>query len=143
VKKQNASTVDIEKLMPDKRFKIENLKQLPSQNCPCGLAKRAFTEDPEKTATIHLVEISQDARAHYHKRTTEIYYILEGSGQIELDGELFNVEPHMTVMIKPGCRHRAVGKMKILNIPVPAFDPNDEFFDTETDLTEISKCQSE
>jgi hypothetical protein len=32
-------------------------------------------------------------------------------------------------MIKPGCRHRAIGKLKILNIPIPAFDPDDEFFD--------------
>ena len=136
-------SVNIEKLMPEKRFKIENLKQLPGQNCPCGVAKRAFTAEPEKTATIHLVEISQETRVHYHKRTTEIYYILEGSGQIELDAELFNVEPGMTVMIKPECRHRAVGKMKILNIPVPAFDPNDEFFDTETNLAAIPKHRSD
>jgi len=26
-------------------------------------------------------------------------------------------------------RHRAVGKMKIVNIPIPAFDPDDEWFD--------------
>ena len=117
--------------MPDKRFKIENFTKLPSQSCPCDSAKRAFTSEPEKTATIHLVEISQNSRVHYHKRTTEIYYILEGSGQIELDTELFNVEPGMTVLIKPGCRHRAIGKLKILNIPVPAFDSNDEFFDSD------------
>ncbi len=27
------------------------------------------------------------------------------------------------------CRHRAIGKMKIVNIPIPAFDPHDEWFD--------------
>jgi hypothetical protein len=32
-------------------------------------------------------------------------------------------------MIKPGCRHRAVGRFTILNIPIPAFDPADEHFD--------------
>jgi len=26
-------------------------------------------------------------------------------------------------------RHRAIGKMKIVNIPIPAFDPHDEWFD--------------
>jgi hypothetical protein len=50
-----------------------------------------------------------------------------------LDAQIFDVEPGMTVMIKPGCRHRAIGKMKILNIPVPAFDPTDEFFDNDPD----------
>jgi len=32
-------------------------------------------------------------------------------------------------MIKPGCRHRAVGKMQIVNFAVPSFDPEDEWFD--------------
>jgi len=32
-------------------------------------------------------------------------------------------------MIRPGCRHRAVGKLTMLIVPIPAFDPNDEWFD--------------
>lgn len=60
---------------------------------------------------------------------TEIYVILEGAGEMELDGEIFPVKPMTSIFIKPGCRHRAIGKLKILNIPIPAFDPNDEWFD--------------
>ena len=60
---------------------------------------------------------------------TEIYLILEGAGQMELDGQLIPVKPMMTIMIKPGCRHRAIGKLKIINIPIPAFDESDEYFD--------------
>ncbi len=30
---------------------------------------------------------------------------------------------------QPGCRHRAVGKMKIVNVSIHAFDPEDEWFD--------------
>jgi mannose-6-phosphate isomerase-like protein (cupin superfamily) len=60
---------------------------------------------------------------------TEIYLILEGEGFMELDGELIPVNPMTSIFIKPGCRHRAVGKMRIVNIPVPAFDPSDEWFD--------------
>ena len=59
----------------------------------------------------------------------EIYYVLEGEGAIELDGESFPLKPVMAVMIKPGCRHRAVGPLKIINVPVPVFDPEDEWFD--------------
>lgn len=33
------------------------------------------------------------------------------------------------VVTKPGCHHRAVGKMRIVNISIPAFDPEDEWFD--------------
>jgi len=33
------------------------------------------------------------------------------------------------IFIKPGCRHRAVGKIKIINVCIPPFDPQDEWFD--------------
>ena len=49
--------------------------------------------------------------------------------QMELDGELVPVKPMTAIFIKPGCRHRAVGNLRIVNIPVPAFDPHDEWFD--------------
>jgi mannose-6-phosphate isomerase-like protein (cupin superfamily) len=93
------------------------------------MTRRAFTDDPDQTASLHVVEISADARVHYHKQMTEIYYILSGSGQMELDGTLHDVEPGMSIMIKPGCRHRAVGQMKIINVAIPAFDSDDEWFD--------------
>jgi hypothetical protein len=48
---------------------------------------------------------------------------------MELDGERFAVKPMTSILIKPGCRHRAVGNMKIVNIPIPAFAPTDEWFD--------------
>ena len=60
---------------------------------------------------------------------TEIYVVLEGEGHLELDGQMIAVKPMTSVMIKPGCRHRAIGKMRILNIAVPAFDAGDEWFD--------------
>lgn len=116
-------------LMSEKRFKIVQTRSLPATPCPCGSAQRAFTDQPEQTASLHVVTISDEAKTHYHKKTTEIYYVLEGNGQIELDGMRFDIGPGNSIMIKPECRHRAIGKLKILNIPVPAFDPEDEYFD--------------
>ena len=110
-------------------FLIEQLDELDSKACPCGFAKRAFSDEPGAVASLHMVEINQDSRVHYHKRMTEIYLVIEGEGFLELDGELVPVRPFTTVYIKPGCRHRAVGQLRIINIPVPAFDPQDEWFD--------------
>ena len=112
-----------------KNYQIADLTNIPPQDCPCGQARRAFATPVNKTATMHLVDISIDAKTHYHKKLTEIYLILEGTGHMELDGEMIPVRPMMAIMIKPGCRHRAVGKMRIINIPIPAFDENDEWFD--------------
>lgn len=111
------------------RYLIEQLDSLEGQSCPCGIARRAFCLADNQVASIHLVDISEEARVHYHKVMTEIYLILEGEGYLELDGQQVPVKPMTTVMIQPGCRHRAVGKMKIINIPIPAFDPKDEWFD--------------
>jgi len=108
---------------------IADLTKIPPTDCPCGQARRAFATPENQTATIHLVDISIDAQTHYHKKLTEIYLILEGEGHMELDGELVPVKSMMAIMIKPGCRHRAVGKMRIINIPIPAFDADDEWFD--------------
>lgn len=109
-------------------FQIAQLDQIPPTRCPCGYARRAFA-DPSHAASMHVVDIESDSRAHYHKKMTEIYLVLEGEGQMELDGELFPVRPMTAVYIRPGCRHRAIGKLKIVNIPVPAFDESDEWFD--------------
>lgn len=110
-------------------YMIAQLDEIPATRCPCGFARRAFATPGETVASMHVVDIEADSRAHYHKKMTEIYLVLEGEGQMELDGKLFPVRPMTAIYIRPGCRHRAIGKLKILNIPVPAFDEADEWFD--------------
>ena len=109
------------------RFAVAQLDAIPPTPCPCGEARRAFKEDWNTLATVHLTDIHADSRAHYHKTMTEIYIVLEGEGHLEADGEIIPLKPMTTVMIRPGCVNRAVGKLRILNIPMPPFDPADEF----------------
>ena len=94
-------------------------------------ARRAFADLPNSPASVHRVEVEVDARTHYHREHTEIYYILDctDDAAIELGSERITVEKGQAVMIAPGVRHRAVGRMTILNIVVPPFDPADEWFD--------------
>jgi mannose-6-phosphate isomerase-like protein (cupin superfamily) len=110
-------------------FVVAQIDQIPAVPCPCGSARRAFAATQGSVASVHQVDIQADAQRHYHKKMTEIYVVLEGEGHLELDGEMVAVKPMTSVMIKPGCRHRAVGKMRIFNIAVPAFDAGDEWFD--------------
>lgn len=117
-------------------YMIAQLDEIPPTRCPCGFARRAFASPENSAATLHLVDIKKDSETHYHKKTSEIYLVLEGQGSIELDGEIFPVKPMTAIFIKPGCRHRAIGELRILNIPVPAFDTEDEWFD-ERDRTPV------
>jgi len=112
-----------------KKYVVEQMDQVFPVHCPCGYTRRAFTDDPAQTATFHLLEVEEDARVHYHKTITEIYFILEGEGYLELDGEQIAVQPMSAILIKPGCRHRAVGKLRVALTAIPAFDPSDEWFD--------------
>lgn len=111
--------------------KIVDFAALSATACPCGSARRAFALESAGAVSVHRVDIAADARAHFHERQTEIYYFLEcgADARIELDGRQTPVRPGMSVLIPPGVRHRAVGRMTILNIVTPAFDPADEHFD--------------
>jgi mannose-6-phosphate isomerase-like protein (cupin superfamily) len=111
------------------KYVVTQLDGLDAIRCPCGWTRRGFSDVEGGPATVHLLKIEADARTHYHKRLTEIYVILEGEGFLELDGEKIPVRPMTSVMIKPGCRHRAIGQLTVINIPIPAFDPHDEWFD--------------
>jgi mannose-6-phosphate isomerase-like protein (cupin superfamily) len=123
----------VELYLSKRMIRITQLDSIPAVPCPCGEARRAFA-DPENTlATVHLTDISKDSRAHYHKRMTEIYVVLEGEGVLEADGKVYPLKPLTAVMIPPGCIHRAVGNLRILNIPMPPFDPSDEFEVTDHD----------
>jgi len=66
-----------------KNYMIAQLDQVPAVPCPCGHSRRGFATPDNKLATIHLVDISIDAKTHYHKRMTEIYLVLEGEGFME------------------------------------------------------------
>jgi mannose-6-phosphate isomerase-like protein (cupin superfamily) len=113
-------------------FEFATFSEIPPTPCPCGNSRRAFRREDNELVSVHLVEISRDSKTHYHKGQTETYYFLEGEGQLELDGKLYPVKPGMSVMIRPGTRHRGIpgkGPLRILNIVVPPFDPDDEWFD--------------
>ena len=115
----------------DQRFEVVDFADIHGVSCPCGTARRAFGDAEDFPATIHQTEISLDAQTHYHRCLTEVYYILEceaGAG-LELDGERVPLAPGRCVLIRPGVRHRAVGRMKVLVVVVPKFDPTDEWFD--------------
>lgn len=115
----------------ERRYEIADFAAISGVDCPCGVSRRAFLEVEDFPATIHRVEITADARRHYHRRLTEVYCILEcgEDAALELDDDRVAVTPGMCILIRPGVRHRAVGRMTVLNFVLPKFDPADEWFD--------------
>ena len=112
-------------------FEFVDFDSIPGVECPCGTAKRGLAHAPDFPGTIHVTEISQDARKHFHKEHSEVYYVLscDSDAKLELGDSFFPVKPGFCVLIRPGTFHRAVGKMTVLIISMPKFDPQDEHFE--------------
>ena len=112
----------------EKNYRLADFASIKGTPCPCGTSKRAFVAPDNSVASMHVVEISQRSRVHYHKKMTEIYYVLEGEGHLEIDDDKVPLKPGVSVLIPPNSLHRAVGKLKLINVPIPTFDPADEWF---------------
>jgi mannose-6-phosphate isomerase-like protein (cupin superfamily) len=87
------------------------------------------------TAVQSLAEASLEPRAatkrHYHARSEEIYLIVEGGGELEVDGRRHDVGPGDAVLIPPGSWHQltAGGKgTRLLCCCVPPYADDDTLF---------------
>ena len=101
----------------------------PRERSTCGWRDRLISrEDVElaPAAWTHAVDID-GARLHYHKRSTELYYVLEGNGSVSLDGLDHEVHKGSLVHIPPGVVHGARGRMRVLVIGIPDIADDDYF----------------
>ncbi len=110
------------------RWTVVDFEAVAEVPCPCGTSRRALAEVAAFPGTLHRTTITGQAQAHYHQRLTETYYVLEceAGAAVELDGQAVPVHAGMCLVIPPGVVHRALGRMTILNIVFPKFDPQDE-----------------
>jgi len=117
--------------MPHRGYEIADFSEIAGVACPCGTARRAFAEVADFPGTVHVTDIAVDAKLHYHRELTETYFILEcgPDARMQLNEDTIPVRAGMCIMIRPGTRHRAIGRMRVLIIVLPKFDPEDEWFD--------------
>lgn len=117
--------------MSDTPYAIADFAQIQGVPCPCGTARRAFAGTPQFPGTLHVTDIAEDAKLHYHKTLTETYYVLEcdSDAKMQLDDDVIELAVGKAIVIPPGVRHKAIGKMKVLIVVLPEFDPADEWFD--------------
>lgn len=102
--------------------------ETPRERSICGWRHLLISrQDQNVIAWAHAVEID-DAREHYHKRATELYYVLEGQGSVRLDGVEHSVRKGSIVHIPPGVVHGAKGKMRVLVVVIPDMSDEDLFY---------------
>jgi mannose-6-phosphate isomerase-like protein (cupin superfamily) len=73
----------------------------------------------------------QATERHYHAATEELYVVLEGTGEIEVEGDRREVAPGEAVLIAPGAWHRiraGGSELRFLCCCAPPYSDDDTFF---------------
>ena len=67
---------------------------------------------------------------HYHKVSEEFYFITEGTGVMEIDGEECHVSQGDAILIPPGAWHQitATSALRLLCCCAPPYSHEDTFF---------------
>lgn len=80
-------------------------------------------------ATLHA---GSSTDRHFHKLSEEFYYILDGRGMMEIDGDQREVGPGDAILIPAGARHqiRATIALRFLCCCAPPYAHDDTYFDS-------------
>ena len=89
----------VTQLFPGERESTDLLWQPPEDAGPCPVQ---LAEDFE--VAVFTQETAQDR--HYHKRATEIYTVLEGEMDIEIDGTVYSLVRGDIMVVNPGTIHQ-------------------------------------
>jgi mannose-6-phosphate isomerase-like protein (cupin superfamily) len=84
----------------------------------CGQIRPVLEERDGAAAEVHHLEIT-DAKLHYHERTDEIYYVLDGEGRMRLDDREIELHKDVVVYVPRGVKHKAWGNLKVLVVCIP------------------------
>jgi mannose-6-phosphate isomerase-like protein (cupin superfamily) len=78
------------------------------------------------------LEPGRATQRHYHARSEELYVLLEGEGEMEVDGATRGVGPGDAILIPPGAWHQitaAAAPLRFLCCCAPPYAHDDTFFD--------------
>jgi mannose-6-phosphate isomerase-like protein (cupin superfamily) len=78
------------------------------------------------------VPVGQPTQRHYHRQSEEFYFILEGRGVMEIDGETREVGPGDAILIPTGAWHTITAheaELRFLCCCAPPYAHEDTYFE--------------
>jgi len=90
----------------------------------CGQIRCLIEEKDCAAGEVHQVEI-HEARLHFHEKTDEFYYVIDGQGTMTLDDEEIELHKGVVVYVPHGVKHKARGNLTVLLVCVPPGVLND------------------
>jgi mannose-6-phosphate isomerase-like protein (cupin superfamily) len=97
-----------------------------------GSLIRELVHSPAQSLAEATLEPAQATQRHYHRASEEIYFLLEGTAEMELDGERRDVGPGDAVLIPAGAWHQLRARdapVRLLCCCVPPYSHEDTFFE--------------
>jgi mannose-6-phosphate isomerase-like protein (cupin superfamily) len=103
---------------PATAFLRRDVADVPPWSETCGQIRPLLEEKDGAAAEVHHLHIT-NAKLHYHQRTDEIYYVLDGQGRMLLDDEEIELRKDVVVYVPRGMKHKAWGDLKVLVVCIP------------------------
>ena len=102
---------------------------------PKGYFKGYFLSKGKLGVDVYYIDM-ESGHQFYQKesKSIHIYYILEGSGIASIDGNKYNIEKGDTVEIPIDTEYAFKGKMKMIEIMDPPFEPSTHIDTRKNDL---------
>lgn len=106
----------------------KHIRRNPTEIVPwaetCGQIRFLIEEKDRAADEVCEVEIT-DAKLHFHERTDEFYYVIDGQGRMRVDDDEIELHKGVVVYVPRGVKHKAWGNLKVLIVCVPRGIMND------------------
>ena len=98
-----------------------------------GSTIRELHHTAEQSLAEATLEPDQATERHYHRASEEIYFVLKGSGRMEVDGDTRTVRRGDAILIPPGAWHtlenNGSSELRILCCCSPPYSHDDTLFE--------------
>lgn len=85
--------------------------------------------------SLRLLKLTKDkfVQAHHHHRTTQTYFLVDGTAQATVGGETVVLQPYQIIRVPVDTIHsiRTKGEALVLSISIPPLEASDQHIATE------------
>ena len=86
---------------------VRKVKDTSPFDITCGTARKLTDATDSKDFDFVHVTITSPTKKHYHKKLTEVYFVLKGAIEVEADSKVETLQKGDMIMIFPNTNHKA------------------------------------
>ncbi len=86
---------------------VRDIKASEPKKITCGIMRKLTdSKDFPGTDFVHIT-VKDSTKKHFHRKLTEVYYVLKGSIDVEVDQKIEHLKIGQMIMIFPNTNHKA------------------------------------